>query len=175
MKKQTVSIVRLLVIGLLVAALAGLAVAGCGDEETTTTAAPATETTAAPTDTTAGAAEGTSGAVAVKGMADNPMTLTVAELENLGTETLTVEHPKKGEVEYTGVRFGTVLDALKVAPGATAVVMIASDGYAAEVPLADIETSTDALLVIEDGMISSVFPGLETKAWVKDIVSMEFK
>ena len=59
--------------------------------------------------------------------------------------------------------------------GASAVVLTASDGYIAEVPLADIEGSPDALLAIEEGTILSVFPGLETKTWVKDIVSMEFK
>ena len=78
-------------------------------------------------------------------------------------------------MEYTGVSFDTVLETLGVQTGATTVVLTASDGYMAEIPLADIESSADAILAIEEGTIASVFPGLETKTWVKDIVSMEFK
>jgi hypothetical protein len=173
MRKNRNAMIAFVLAGLLVVALAGFMVAGCGEETTTTTAAPVT--TAAPTDTTAGGSAGASGAIAVTGMVDNPMTLTVAELEKLGAETLMVEHPKKGQVEYTGVRFSKVLDALKVQAGAAAVVLTASDGFMAEVPLADIEGSADALLAIDEGTISSVFPGLEGQTWVKDIVTMELK
>jgi hypothetical protein len=161
---------------LLVLGLAVLAAAGCGDEGTTTTAAPTTQTTGAPTDTTAGGATGASGTIAVKGMVDNPMTLTVEVLQGMNPETLTIEHPKKGPTEYTGVRFSAILEALKVQAAAKTVVLTASDGFAAEVPLADIATSTDGLLAIgDDGALSSAFPGLEGQFWVKDIVSMEFK
>jgi hypothetical protein len=171
----------LLVVIVAVAALmlAAWAVAGCGGESTGTTVGPETTTTAAATDTTAGetagGAAGASGAIAVTGMVDNPMTLTVAELEKMTVETLTIEHPKKGATEYTGVRFSAVLEALKVQAAATAVVITASDGFAAEVPLADAKGSADALLVIDEGTIASAFPGLEGQTWVKDIVSMEFK
>jgi hypothetical protein len=155
--------------------LAAWAVAGCGGESTETTLAPETATTAAATDTTAGEAAGASGAIAVTGLVDSPRTLTVADLEAMTVETLTIEHPKKGATEYTGVRFSAVLEALKVQAAATTVVITASDGFAAEVPLADAKTSADALLVIDAGTISSAFPGLEGQTWVKDIVSLEFK
>jgi hypothetical protein len=160
-----------LLIALVTVVLTVWAVAGCGSEEgTDTTLAP--ETTAAPETTTG---EPAAGGVAVTGLVDNPTTLTVEALEGMTLETLTVEHPKKGEVEYTGVRFSAVLEALGVQAGATTVVMAASDGYMAEIALADIAADPDSLLAIEDGAISSVFPSLETKSWVKDIVSMEFK
>jgi hypothetical protein len=149
-------IVMLVAVAALV--LAVCTVAACGEETTETSSAPVA-----------------SGGVAVSGMVDNPMTLTVEVLEGMGVETVTVEHPKKGEVEYTGVSLTAVLEALGVQSGATTMVLTASDGYMAEVPLADVQTSADALLAIEDGTISSVFPGLETKTWVKDIVSIEFK
>jgi hypothetical protein len=161
----------ILMVALMVLALAAWALVGCGgDEGTETTAAP--DTTAA-SETTA--AEPAAGGVEVTGLVDSPTTLTVEMLEGMTPETLTVEHPKKGQVEYTGVRFSAVLEALGVQAGAATVVLAASDGFMAEVPLADIAASPDSLLAIEDGTISSVFPGLETKTWVKDIVSMEFK
>ncbi|MBN1320902.1 MAG: hypothetical protein JXA87_08675 [Thermoleophilia bacterium] len=159
------------VLGLMVLALVALAVAGCGDETTTTTAAPAT--TAAPPETTEAASGG--GGIAVTGMVDNPATLTVADLEGLGVETFTVEHPKKGQVEYSGVAFAKVLDLLKVQSGAATLAITASDGFSAEVALADIAGSATALLAIDEGAVSSVFAGLETSTWVKDIISMEFK
>ncbi len=167
----------LLVLGLAVLAAAGVLVAcGGGDETTSTAAAPATQTTVASTDMTTGGAAGASGTIAVKGLVDNPMTLTVEVLEGMSPETLTIEHPKKGPTEYTGVRFSAILEALKVQAAAKTVVLTASDGFAAEVPLADIATSTDGLLAIgDDGVLSSAFPGLEGQTWVKDIVSMEFK
>jgi hypothetical protein len=170
-RKSSLLIVMVAVALMLVA----WAMAGCGGESTETTVAPETATTAAATDTTAGEAAGASGAIAVTGMVDAPMTLTVADLEAMTVETLTIEHPKKGATEYTGVRFSAVLEALKVQATATAVVLTAGDGFAAEVPLADAKTSADALLAIDEGTISSVFPGLDGQNWVKDIVSMEFK
>lgn len=161
---------------LLVLGLAVLAAAGCGGETTTTTAAPATQTTAASTDTTAGEASGAGGGIAVKGMADDPATITADALEAMGTETLTLEHPKNGPTEYTGVRFSTLLEALQVQAAATTVVLTASDGFAAEVALAEIAGSPDSLLTIgDDGTFASAFPGLSGKTWVKDVVSMEFK
>jgi hypothetical protein len=164
----------LVVVGVLVLALGGLAFAACGSESTdttATTAAPAT--TAAQTDSTAGGDAAASGSIAVSGLVDNPMTLTVAELEKLGTESYTVQHPKKGEVTYTGVSFPKVLEALKVQAAAKSIVLIASDGYAAEVTMGD--AGADSFLAIEDGTISSVFPALDGKSWVKDIIQMKFQ
>lgn len=182
-----------LLAGLLVVVLVGLALAGCGEESTTTTSEAVTTssssaTTSAPdtatsapgstettTESTAGGDAGTSGGIAVTGLVASPVTLTVAQLEAMGTETVTVEHPKKGSVEYTGVRFSKVLEALAVQAEATTVTLTASDGYKVDVPLSSIESSADALLAIDEGTVSSVFPGLETQTWVKDIVAMEFK
>jgi hypothetical protein len=54
--------------------------------------------------------------------------------------------------------------------------MTASDGYMAEVPLADIQASADAIIAIgDDGKLSVVIPGIESKAWVKDVIILEFK
>jgi len=167
-------IVIVMLVALAVLMFAVVAVAGCGEESTGTTMAPDT-TAAAPSGSAPGGTDGAAGVVAVTGMVDNPTTLTVDALETMGAETWTVEHPKKGEVQYTGVSFDAVLETLGVQAGAMTVVLTASDGYVAEISLADIESSADAILAIEEGAIASVFPGLETKTWVKDIVSMEFK
>lgn len=171
MRSRSKEVVLVLMVALALVFLGAWALAGCGGEE-------GTETTAAP-DTTAASETAVSepevAGVAVTGLVDDSTNLTVEMLEGMTLETLTVEHPKKGEVDYTGVRFSALLEALGVQAGATTVVLAASDGFMAEVPLADIAASPDSLLVIDEGTIASVFPGLETKTWVKDIVSMEFK
>lgn len=189
----------LLVTGLVLVALSLVGMVGCGEESTTTTAAESTTTseatttslasttasapttTASASSTAAMAAERTaggtagSGGITISGLGESPTSLTVEELEAMGAETVTVEHPKKGSVEYTGVRFSKVLDALKAKDTATTVTLTASDGYKIDVPLASIKSSPDALLAIDEGTVSSVFPGLETQTWVKDIMAMEFK
>jgi hypothetical protein len=51
-----------------------------------------------------------------------------------------------------------------------------SDGFMAEVSLADLKASADAMIAIgDDGSLNAVMPGMSSKAWAKDIVSMEFK
>jgi hypothetical protein len=156
--------------------LAGLILlaVGCGESDDvgqvtsssgTTEAAEVTETTAV-----------ASGKVVVKGLVDNPMTLTIDVLEVMNVVEVSVDHPKLGPTEYRGVRFSEVFAALAVLDSATSVTMAASDGYMVEIPLSELRASEEAILAVgEDGTISVVIPGMETKNWVKDVISMEFK
>lgn len=144
----------------------------------TTSAATAPAATAAETATTAASDSGstTSGTIVVKGMVDNPLTLTVESLKAMNPVTITAEHPKLGKQQYTGVRFSDLLAALKVQAGATTLDLASSDGYMAEVSLADLKASADAMIAIgDDGTLNAVMPGLSGKAWAKDLVSLEFK
>ena len=135
----------------------------------------ASETTTAAAETASSSA-GTSGNVAVKGMIDNPTTLTAAELETMTVTEITVDHPKLGMTDYRGVRLSDLFATLGVQSGATTLVMTASDAYMAEVLLSDIQGSSDAILAIgDDGKLSVVIPGIESKSWVKDVASLEFK
>lgn len=154
-----VSVAVLLVTGLFFLACG----CGGGDETTTTAVAEAS-------------AGGTSGNVSVKGMVDDPMVITAAELEKFTVVEISVDHPKLGLTDYRGVRLSELFAALGVQSGATMLTMTASDGYMAEVPLAAIAGSADALLAIgDDGTLSVIIPGVESKSWVKDVVSFEFK
>jgi hypothetical protein len=186
--------VRSLVVLIALVAVLGVAVfaAACGtsDEATTTTAAPATTlapqttTAAAATDTTAAATETTvagdaaaaSGSIVVKGMVDNPTTLTIESLKAMTVADITAEHPKLGETQYSGVRFSDLLTVVKVQAAATTLILGCSDGFMAEVTLADVKASADSMIAIgDDGTLNAVMPGMGGKAWAKDIVSMEFK
>jgi hypothetical protein len=149
------------------------AACGSSSNETTTTAAAAT--TLAPT-TTVASSSATSGTMTVKGMVDNPIALTVDELKKMTVVDITATHPKLGEQQYSGVRLSDLLATLKVQAAATVVDLGCSDGYMAEVAIADINKSPDSMIAIgEDGTLNSVMPGMTGKAWAKDIISMEFK
>jgi len=170
---------RYLVVLVLVAlmSIAVLAAACGGTDDTTATTAAATETTVAATETTVAAeqAGGTSGNVAVEGLVDNPTTLTVAALEEMNVITASVEKKDVLE-EYRGVLLSEVFAAVGVQASATTVTMAASDGYMVELPLADIQAIADAMLAIgDDGTLTVVLPGMSTKNWVKDVVTIEFK
>jgi hypothetical protein len=162
-----------LVAVLLVAGVALFAAACGGADEASVTTVAATDTTAADAETTGTVSNG---GVEVKGLVDDPVTLTVEGLEAMTLAEITVEHPKLGMTDYRGVRFSELLPALGVQEAATAVTMTASDGYMVELPLADLEGSADAMLAIEDdGTLTVVIPGVASKNWVKDVVTLEFK
>jgi len=120
-------------------------------------------------------AEGTSGAIKVSGMVDHPMGLTTGRLQNMGPVTLTLEHPKNGPTEYTGVRFSVLFEKLGVQAGAVDMVAVASDGYKFTIKIADIKAAPDAMLAIDGAKLNLAIPGQSSKAWVKDVASLEFK
>ncbi|MBN1630862.1 MAG: hypothetical protein JW990_13955 [Thermoleophilia bacterium] len=164
----------LLLVALCIMVLGVLAFAvACGEEETTTTAAP--ETTAAPaTETTAAATSGTSGTMEVKGLVDNPMTLAVDDLKAMEVTTITAEHPKKGATEYTGVLLSDIMAAVKAQSGASVLNMGATDGYMGTVTLAELDP--DSMISIgDDGTLNAVMPGQSGKAWVSDVVTLQFQ
>ena len=162
-----------LAIALLVMGL-GLLVVACGESDDTSETSSSTEATEV-TEATESAA-GSSGNVLVKGLVDNPMTLTVDTLEGMNVVEMTLDHPKLGMTDYRGVRFTELFAAMAVQDSASTVTMMASDGYMVEIPLGDLEASEDAILALgDDGTISVVIPGMETKNWVKDVVSLDFK
>lgn len=166
----------LLVTCLAVLGVMAFAVAcGGGEETSTTTAAPATTTTAAPaTTTTAAAAAATGGTMEVKGMVDNPVTLSVADLQAMNVTTITAEHPKKGATEYTGVLLSDIMAKVGVQSGATVLDMAATDGYMGEVTLAELDPNS-MISIGDDGTLNAVMPGQSGKAWVSDIITLDFK
>lgn len=88
----------------------------------------------------------------------------------------TIEHPKKGPTEYTGVYLNDLLDTIGILPDGKTLVMVADDGYTAQVALEDLRACVNCMLTIEeDGGFTTVLPGFETSTWVKGLVSLEIK
>ena len=90
---------------------------------------------------------------------------------------ITAEHPKKGKMDFEGVLLSELFALAKPKPEATTVVVTASDGFTAEIALADIVACPKCLLAFTDeaGVYQLVMPDLPSNTWVKQVVKLEFK
>lgn len=113
--------------------------------------------------------------VTITGLVDAEVTLTMEELLNMAVVNLSVEHPKSGMIDVTGVRMTDVLALVDISDDATTVFLIASDGYSSDVPLADLLACENCLVGWDEEMIRSTMPGFGSSAWVKDLTFIEFK
>lgn len=123
------------------------------------TEAPTEEPTQAPT------AEPIEVASAAAAITVNGEEVLVSTLEQITAE---VEKPKGEKATYTGVRLLDVLGAVD-AKGET-LTLVASDGYSADVPMADV--TPEMLLAYGDNGLDAVMPGLSGGAWVRSVVEL---
>lgn len=114
-------------------------------------------------------------ALTVQGKVGQELKLTLDDIKALGTEKLTLEHPKNGPTEYEGVRLSKVLDKAALAADATILVLTAADGFSAEVAVADAQACADCLIAIDGTALNMAMPGMSSKAWVKTVVTIEVK
>ena len=114
------------------------------------------------------------GDLVIFGNVDFTLPFMYAELQDMDVVTITAKHPKKDETrEYQGVLLKTLLDMVKPKTGASKLKFIAGDGYSIEVPLADVTACQDCMLSFgDDETMNSVMPGMESSAWVKDVVQI---
>jgi hypothetical protein len=150
---------------LLLASLAATACAPAATPAPTEPPAPATEAPAAES------------ALAVTGLVANELSLSEADLRLLEVADIEAEHPKKGMQSYSGVRLSVLMAQAQPQPEAATLVITASDGYAAEIDLPAVMACADCMVAFTDtpGSFLAVMPGQSSKAWVKDVVSLEFK
>lgn len=117
-----------------------------------------------------------SGSITIKGLVDQEITLTDAELREMEITTITAEG-KDGLEDFQGVLFTQLLDLAGVKDGASKLVFTASDNYTAEVDLSEVLECPKALLAFMEtpGTYMIVLPDLETSTWVKNVVQIEVK
>lgn len=113
----------------------------------------------------------------ITGLVVNPLALNDAALQAMGAVEATVEHPKRGPETYTGIYLNMLLGLASPQPGATELVLTASDGYNSSIDLAAVQACADCLLAFteEAGVYNLAMPGFETSAWTKDLVKIEVK
>jgi len=91
--------------------------------------------------------------------------MTMADLEGLPE----VEVEAEG-TSYTGIRIVDVLEAAGAAD-ASSIELVASDGYSAELAVADLDDQS-ILAFDDDGTMDAVLPGQSKGGWVKDTVTI---
>ena len=70
----------------------------------------------------------------------------------------------------------TLLNLAGVQGSASALLMVAADGYQSEIDLAIVQACSDCLIAIrEDGSLSMVMVGLESNYWVNEVVALQVK
>jgi hypothetical protein len=112
-------------------------------------------------------------ALSVTGAVQNELALSTADLEALGVEEVTVEHPKKGAQTYKGVRLSKVLEA--ATPTGDTLTFTAADDYSIDLPLVDAQACTDCLVAVDGDSLSLAMSGMEGMFWVKDLIAIEVK
>jgi len=112
-------------------------------------------------------------ALSVTGAVENELALSRSDLEALGAEELAVEHPKKGEQTYEGVRLSEILEA--AGPTGDTLTFVADDGYTIDLALADAQACEDCLVAFDGDSLRLAMSGMEGMFWVKGLVDIEVK
>src|SRR5690606_29536234 len=102
------------------------------------------------------------------GLFSSETALDEAGLRTLEVVKITATHPKKGPQDYEGVKLNTLLDMIGIKDGAATLVFTASDGFSAEVPLADVRSCPDCMVSFTEtpGELFMVMPELSSSTWV---------
>ncbi len=114
----------------------------------------------------------------VTGLVNKELQLTDAALHDMTAVTLTLEHPKNGPTEYTGVRLNDLLNQAGVKDGAATVTLTASDGFSNDLDLATVQACSDCLVAFDPetaGVYNAAMAGQSSKSWVKQLVSITIK
>ena len=115
----------------------------------------------------------------VTGLVNTELQLTDADLHAMTVVTLTLEHPKNGPTEYTGVRLSDILNQAGIKSGAATVTFAASDGFTNDLDLATVQACADCMVAFDPsapGVYKLAMPGQTSgKAWVNNLVSITIK
>lgn len=122
-------------------------------------------------------APATSAQLTIIGLVEQELALNESDLRSMEIIKLDAEHPKKGMQTYEGVRLSALLELAGIKAAAAKVIFTAADGYASELPLADLQACSDCLLAFTDteGSFQLVMPGLPSSIWVKDLARIEIQ
>jgi DMSO/TMAO reductase YedYZ molybdopterin-dependent catalytic subunit len=111
----------------------------------------------------------------VTGEVNNELQLTESDLRAMNVVTLTLEHPKNGPTEYTGVRLNDLLNQASLKDGAGIITLTANDGYTYDLDLATVQACADCLVAFDPetlGVYNAAMQDQTSKAWVKGLVSI---
>jgi hypothetical protein len=115
-------------------------------------------------------------AIKIAGDVRNQLALTMDNLEALGVVEVEIEHPKKGLQLYRGVKLNLILLLAGIEEDATILVMTAADGFAAEIPLNQVQACENCVIALdEDGTLSMAMDGMDGGFWVNNVIHLMVK
>ena len=121
-------------------------------------------------------APGVEGDLIINGLVTTPMGWPEDEIRSMDTTDAVGTNSSGAEETYTGVLIATLLNLAGPMSEAQTLVIIADDGYAVEVPLADVLSCEDCILSFRsNGGFSSVLPGFAKNTNVKGVVEFQLK
>ncbi len=118
-------------------------------------------------------AEPAAAALAFTGKVDNPSSWSLADLQ--GMDAISVDTTdKNGEtVHSTGVKLLHLVDEVGLQDGVLSLTFVGSDGYEAQVDIAELQACAECIVAIQDdGTLNSVLPGFSGKVQVKGVVEI---
>ncbi len=122
------------------------------------------------------AANAPAAALKVTGKVTTEMAWTEEEVKAMETMEATAPNSKGVDETYTGVSINALLALAGLDPAATAITLVADDGYSVDVPLADLQACANCILSFRsNGGFSSVMPGFDKSFGVKGVVEIVVK
>ena len=121
-------------------------------------------------------ASGVEGDLIITGLVATPIGWTEDEVRAMDTTDATGTGSSGASETYTGVLLATLLNLAGPMSEAQTLVIIADDGFSAEVPLAEVMACADCILSFRSkGGFSSVLPGFPKNTGVKGVVELQLK
>jgi hypothetical protein len=122
------------------------------------------------------AANAPAAALKVTGKVTTEMAWTEEEVKAMETMEATAPNSKGVDETYTGVSINALLALAGLDPAATAITLVADDGYSVDVPPADLQACANCILSFRsNGGFSSVMPGFNKSFGVKGVVEIVVK
>ncbi len=113
-------------------------------------------------------------ALSLTGLVAETKGLSIDDLKSMESVQATVEHPKKGKMDVSGITLKDILALVKINSDAKSIVFVARDGYLSELPLLDALQCSDCLVSFGDSdALNLMMPGMESNFWVKEIIQFD--
>ena len=129
-----------------------------------------------PTTGSATGAAPTAAPLAIGGLVERPIPLTLELFMSL--EQIEIKATDRDGIEqtYKGVPIATLLAQAGVKPGATKLVFTGGDGYTAEVALTDVQADQQAIIIADaNGAFRNIIPSQKPRVWVKGLIRIDLQ
>jgi hypothetical protein len=116
----------------------------------------------------------TDAALKIVGNVNNEVGWSEAEVRAMETTAARTTNKDGDTLNHTGVSLNTLLETAGMKGDATTLVLVADDGYTAEVVWAEVKACADCIVAFrEEGGFSAVLPGFPGNVQVKGLVEIQ--